>query len=107
MAAGPVRAVVGLVEPTWTAFIGSEPTPRPIIRLIHPVRADVPGAASSTSSMAEKCDRLTTLSPVAWMAASSPDCQYLASGCIDGCRPNIASLQITEAAGMAVVGRAW
>ena len=107
VAAGPVSAVVGKSMPTWTAFIGSEPPPSPTIRLIQPVRAEEPGAASSTSSIAEKCDRLTTGSPVAWMAASSPDCQYLASGCIDGCSPNIESLQISEAAGTAVVGRAW
>ena len=55
---GPTSAVVGKFIPSWTAssvpFLG----PRPIIRLIHPLRASEPGAASSTSSMAEKCERL-------------------------------------------------
>ena len=37
------------------------------MRLIQPVRADEPGAASSTSSMAVKCERLATGNPTAWI----------------------------------------
>ncbi len=103
---GPTSAVVGKFIPSWTAssvpFLG----PRPIIRLIHPLRASEPGAASSTSSMAEKCERLATRRPVAWIAASSPDCHSGASGAIAGCSPNIASLHSRAPAATAVEGRA-
>ncbi len=80
--------------------------PRPIIRLIHPVRASDPGAASSTSSMAEKCERLATWRPVAWTAASSPEFHNGCSGAIEGCRPNIASAHSRALFATAVVGRA-
>ncbi len=80
--------------------------PRPIIRLIQPLRASDPGAASSTSSIAEKCERLGTLRPVAWTAASSPDFHKNSSGSIEGCRPNVESAHNRAVFGTAVVGRA-
>src|SRR3954469_20130504 len=98
-------AVDGVSSPTCTPSRGLVFGPSPIIRLIHPDRTDDPGSASSTSSMAQKWERLGTGNPVACIAASSPDCQYLARGCIDGCSPNIVSEQIRADAGTAVVGR--
>ena len=80
--------------------------PSPIIRLIHPLRASEPGAASSTSSIAEKCERLATRRPVAWMAASSPEFHRGSSGAIDGCRPNIGSAHSRALFATAVEGRA-
>ena len=102
---GPIIAVVGKFMPSCTA--SSVPLPRPIIRLIHPDRVEDPGSASSTSSMAEKWERLATGRPTAWTAASSPEAHSGASGAIIGCSPNIGSAHSNVFTGTAVVGRAW
>ncbi len=59
-------------EDRWIASVGSTVPPIPIIRLTQPRRALEPGSASSTSSIAEKWERLGTGRPTAWTAASSP-----------------------------------
>ncbi len=102
--ASPRVAVVGKFWPSWTPSKTLAPAPRPIIRLTQPERSDDPGSAFSTSSMAAKCDRLTIGSPVAWMAASSPEAHSGASGDIAGCSPNIGSAQTSAEAATAVVG---
>ena len=106
VAAGPLMAAEDMLLPSFTPSTGVWLLDMPTIRLIHPVRSLPPGAASSMVSMAEKCDRLATGNPTACTAASSPEAQYLLSGAIWGCSPNMGSLQISEAAGMAVLGRA-
>ncbi len=78
---------------------------RPTIRLTQPLRSEEPGAASSTSSIAEKWERFATGSPTAWTAASSPEVQYFVSGASLGCSPNIESAQSSWLAATAVVGR--
>ena len=72
----------------------------------QPIRAEEPGSASSTASMAEKCDRLGTRIPVAWTAASLPAFHIGSSGSREGWSPKVASAASKEAAGIAMVGRA-
>ncbi len=103
---GPIIAVVGKFMPSCTASRVPSLVPSPIIRLIQPVRTEEPGSASSTSSMAAKCDRFAIGRPVAWMAASSLLSHSEVSGAIIGCSPNMESAQISEAFCTAVEGRA-
>ena len=50
-----------------------------------------PGSASSTSSIAAKCDRLGAGRPVACTAASLPAVHIGSSGASAGCSPNMPS----------------
>ena len=95
-----------MLLPSWTASVGSEPPSRPIIRLTQPRRTLLPGSASSTSSMAEKCDRLGTGRPTACTAASSPESHSHESGDRFGCSPNISSAATRLFFGSARLGRA-
>ncbi len=62
---------------------GSSPTSR----FSQPIRALEPGSASSTSSIAEKCERLAMVSPAAWTAASVPAVHSGRSGAELGVQP--------------------
>ena len=79
----------------------------PISRLSQPSRLVEPGFASSSCSIAEKCDRFRTGSPEAWTAATLPELHNGSSGAIAGCRPKKASLATSVSAGTAIRGRAW
>ena len=98
------RARSGRVQPSWTPSQGCGAAAQPD----HPVdparRALEPGSASSTSSIAEKCERLGTGSPTAWTAASSPAATATAAAPCCGCSPNIASAASRDAVGTAMVG---
>jgi hypothetical protein len=74
--------------------------------LIQPERAVEPGSASSTASIAEKCERLGTERPTAWMAASSWLSQSDWRGAMLGCSPNIESAPMSDGFGTEVFGRA-
>ncbi len=89
-----------------TPWSGESPSRPPSRRLSQPLRTLEPGLASSTSSMAAKCDRLATAMPVACTAASSPDCHIGSRGARLGCSPKKASLPSSLAAGTAMRGRA-
>ena len=92
--------------PIWTASIGEPAPSRPTSRLSQPTRAAEPGSASSTSSIAEKCERLATGSPVAWTAAILPAFHSGSSGASAGCSPNMPSLASSRSGGTAMRGRA-
>ena len=78
----------------------------PTRRLSHPDRIDEPGLASSTSSMAAKCDRFGAGSPVACTAATLPAVQNGSNGSNAGCSPNIPSFASSTSGAMAMLGRA-
>ncbi len=87
-----MKAVEAIPLPTCIAWKTVPSLRRPITRSIHPVRSDVPGAARSISSIAEKCERFGSDIPTACTKPSNPE-SY--SGLIApnaGCRPNIGSL---------------
>jgi len=100
------------------AFLGQVPPPGVFVGLVlilvgmtlvvieGPDRTDEPGLASSTSSMAAKCDRFGAGSPVACTAATLPAVQNGRSGSNAGCSPNIWSGQSRDPFGTAMVGRA-
>ena len=67
-------------------------------------RTDEPGSASSTSSIAAKCERFGAGSPVACTAASLPAVQSGSSGASAGCRPNMPSLASSTSDGDGDVG---
>ncbi len=56
-------------EPMWTPSLGELVASRPSVRFSHPERLASPGLASSTSSIASKCDRFGTARPTAVTAA--------------------------------------
>ena len=60
-------------------------------RFSQPTRSLEPRSASSISSIAAKCDRLATGSPVAWTAATLPAVQSGSRSAMAGCRPKNAS----------------
>ena len=75
-------------------------------RLSQPTRSLEPRSASSISSMAAKCDRLATGSPVACTAATLPAVQSGTRDVIAGCSPNMPSLASSRSDGTAIRGRA-
>ena len=99
-------AVFGTPPPIWMASMGEPGPSRPTSRLSQPIRSGDPGSASSTSSIAEKCDRLATGSPVAWIAAIFPPVHSGSRGASDGCRPNMASFASSRSLGTLMEGRA-
>ncbi len=86
---GPPISAGAIALPMWTASATVADVPRPTMRLTQPLRSAEPGSASSTSSIASKCDRLGTGRPTAWTAAISPDCHSQPSGASFGWSPNI------------------
>ncbi len=103
---GPMSSVGGGPEATPTPCSGEWWLSVPISRLSQPTRWLDPGWASSTSSIAEKWDRLATVNPVAWIAARLPASHIGSSGASFGCRPNNESLARRRSFGMPIVGRA-
>ncbi len=99
--------------------VGSTPPPRlkpwsgdswpsaPISRFSQPRRVAEPGSASSSSSIAAKCERFGAGSPVPCTAASRPASQSGSNGASSGCRPNVPSRASSRSAGTAICGRAW
>ena len=95
-----------VLVPALNPCSGEEPGVPPTSRLSQPTRALEPGSASSSSSIAEKCERLATGSPVAWKAATLPASHSGTSADIAGCRPNMPSLTSSRSAGTEMRGRA-
>ena len=93
-------------EPMATPSIARSSPLSPSSRLSHPERSAEPGAASSSSSIAAKCERLATGRPVACTAASSPASHIGTSGAKEGCRPKKPSLATSRSLGTAMRGRA-
>ena len=105
--AGPYSEV-GTTPPLRLKPDSGEPPPiEPTSRFSQPSRASEPGAASSTSSMAAKCERLGAGSPVPWTTASSPDSQSGMSGASPGWKPKVPLRPTSESAGTPMRGRAW
>ena len=105
--AGPARAAGGTPVPMFIACSGeSLPSGSPIRRFSQPVRVDEPGSASSSSSMAEKCERLGTGKPEAWTHPSLPVLQSGSSGARAGCMPKNPSAATSWSLGMPMRGRA-
>ena len=105
--AGPASAAGGTPVPMFIAWSGDpSPSGSPIRRLSQPVRVDDPGAASSSSSMAEKCERLGAGKPEAWTQPSLPELQSGSSGESAGCMPKKASAASSWSLGIAMRGRA-
>ena len=96
----------GEVHPELYGVEGAGLVPRPIIRLIQPLRDAGAGVGVLDLLDGGEVRPVGDGSPVAWMAASSPELQSGSSGAIAGCRPNIASAQTSEVVGTAVEGRA-
>jgi hypothetical protein len=78
----------------------------PTSRFSQPTRLLEPGSASSSSSIAEKCDRLGAGSPVAWTAAILPAFHSGSRGASLGCSPKNESAARSCAFGIAIRGRA-
>ena len=75
VAAGPTSEVGMVLVPALNPCSGDVPGVPLTSRLSQPdARRCEPGSASSISSMAAKCDRLATGSPVACTAATMPAC---------------------------------
>ncbi len=104
--AGPASSAGMLEVFIWTASIASGAVSSPIIRFTHPWRSEEPGAASSISSIAAKCERFGVGRPTACTAAISPRCHNQARADRSGCRPNIASGSTRLVEGTAIRGRA-
>ena len=103
---GPKREVGIMLEPALKPCSGASPGVVPISRLSQPTRAREPGSASSTSSMASKCDRLATGSPAACTVAICPAVHSGTRDAMAGCRPNMPSLTSSRSEGMPMLGRA-
>ena len=84
----------------------ASPSGSPIRRLSQPVRVADPGAASSSASMAEKCERLGAGKPEAWTQPSLPVLQSGMSGASAGCMPKNPSAASSCSFGMPMRGRA-
>ena len=105
--AGPARDAGGTPVPMFSAWAADvSPSGSPIRRLSQPVRVADPGSASSSSSMAEKCERLGAGKPEAWTQPSLPELQSGMSGASAGCMPKNPSGASREACGIAIFGRA-
>ena len=105
--AGPTSEPGGAPPPTPKACSGESIRSAPTSRLSQPTRASEPGSASSTSSIAEKWERLGAGSPVAWMAAMLPAFHQGSSGASSGCSPKKPSGTSSRSYGTAIRGRAW
>ena len=70
--AGPRNAEAALFEPSCVAWNGEPVSRSPSTRSSHPVRTDVPGAARSISSIAEKWERFGWAMPTACTMPSEP-----------------------------------
>ena len=103
---GPIMEV-GMPAPTASACRFELTSSLPTRRLSHPVRWAEPGSASSSSSIAAKCERLGAGSPVAWIAASLPALHSGTSGAIAGCMPKNPSVATSAPGWMPMPGRAW
>ena len=103
--AGPRNAEAALFEPSCVAWNGDSVSRRPSTRSSQPVRSDVPGAARSISSIAEKCDRFGASMPTACTMPSVPASYSGFSGAIAGCRPKFASSGSSWPWGTAMFGR--
>ena len=101
---GPRRA--GRACPTATACSGRPRPFAPTTRSSQPVRTLVPGAARSSSSIAEKWLRVPVGCPTATTAPSRPASQSGLSGARVGCRPKPRSAGSATDAGTAIDGRA-
>ena len=84
---GPDISVGGTPFTRPTPWSGEPLACVPTRRLSQPTRALEPGRASSTSSIAEKWERLAVVSPVAWTAARLPAVHIGSNGASFGCRP--------------------
>ena len=104
---GPYSEVGITPPPRLSPWSGELEASVPISRFSQPARVVEPGLASSTSSIAAKCERFGAGSPVACTAASLPAFQSGSSGARDGCSPNIASFASSRSEGIAIRGRAW
>ena len=105
--AGPPSEAGGTPVPMLSACSGEVlASGSPISRLSQPVRVDDPGAASSSSSMAEKCERFGAGKPEAWTQPSLPVLQSGISGASAGCMPKKPSAAISCSRGIAILGRA-
>ena len=93
-------------EPMWTPSLGELVASRPSVRFSHPERLASPGLASSTSSIASKCDRFGHRQADRGDRGHPLVSQRPARGASAGCSPNIASRLISEAVGTSMVGRA-
>ena len=69
----PRKADDAVFEPTWVAWNAVPTSRRPSTRSSQPVRSGDPGAARSISSIAEKCERLGSAIPTAWIMPRSPE----------------------------------
>ncbi len=103
---GPYSEAGATPVPRFSPWSGLTSASVPTSRLSQPDRTDEPGLASSTSSMAAKCERFGAGNPVAWTAATLPAVQNGSSGPNAGCRPNIPSLASSTSEAMAMLGRA-
>ena len=105
--AGPASDAGGTPVPMLSAWAGElSPSGSPIRRLSQPVRVADPGSASSSSSIAEKCERFGAGKPEAWTQPSLPVLQSGSSGASAGCMPKKPSGASREACGIAILGRA-
>ena len=104
--AWPNRVPIIVPVPRPTASLASPPPIRPTIRLIQPRRSELPGAASSISSMAAKWLRLGEGRPTAWTAPNVPAFHIGSRGARLGCRPNMSSRASSWFLGTEILGRA-
>ena len=97
-----------VLVPALNPWSGEVPGVPLTSRLSHPTRSREPGSASSISSIAAKCERLATGSPVAWTVASLPAVQSGSRSDSAGCSPKKPSVApaSSDALGMAIRGRA-
>ena len=105
---GPDSSVGGVPFTTPTPWSGEPSELVPTSRFSQPTRALEPGCASSTSSIAEKWERLAVVSPVAWTTARLPAFHIGSSGASFGCSPKRPSVVPASSwsCGTAMVGRA-
>ena len=104
--AGPISEVGIVLVPALNPCSGEEPGVPLTSRFSQPTRSLEPGSASSISSIAAKCERLATGSPVACTAATLPASQSGSRSVIAGCSPNMPSLASSRSEGTAIRGRA-
>ena len=103
---GPNKEDGGASPPTFMASSGELIALVPISRFSQPTRVEEPGFASSSSSIAAKCDRVGEGNPVACTAASLPAFHSGSSGFRLGCSPKKPSVASRALRGIAILGRA-
>ncbi len=102
---GPVIDRGSAPEPTCVAVNADETPVRSRTRSSHPVRRLEPGAARSSSSWAEKCERVASGVPTSWTSAIWPASHSGLRAFSPGCMPKTELTWVTADTGRPMPGR--